>query len=257
MYLNIFAGFTIGLVLLLLLVFSVLQWLHLPTGSFVDWVMGGATFWWLLVIVTVPWNVHFQAKEVLAEAEQSRERDLVVDKEKINYVKTLEKRSLLVALALHFLSAMGLYVLAITGISSVGYIGSGAALLLTLLRPAVRGYEYIAQRLKMVQQELKYPRQDVVELRDRVIVLEKNLAKIQYQLNPKESGSLVSVQKRELEATRNDLTQVAASLEKLKATNQAQHNQIAKDAQNAIGQISLDSEFLNHVREIIRFFKAA
>ncbi len=79
MYFNIFARFTVGLVLLLLLVFSVLQWLQFPVGSFLDWVIGGATFWWLLAIVTVPWNIHFQAKEVLAEAEQSKEIDIVID----------------------------------------------------------------------------------------------------------------------------------------------------------------------------------
>ncbi len=257
MYSNLFARFTAGLVLLLLLVFSVLQWLQFPVGSFLDWVIGGATFWWLLAIVTVPWNIHFQAKEVLAEAEQSRERDIVVDEEKVNYVKTLAKRSLFFALALHFLSTLGLYALAMAGISSVGYIGSGAALLLTLLRPAVRGYEYIAQRLAMVRQEFKYPRQDVVELRHRLKAVENNLTTIQSQLNLQDPRSLVSVQKRQLEATGNDLTKVAASLEELKATNQAQHDLIIQDARNAIGQISADSEFLDRVREIIRFFKTA
>ena len=257
MYLNIFASFTVGLVFLLLLVFGLLQWLHLPAGSFLDWTIGGATFWWLLVIVTVPWNVHFQAKEVLAEAEQSREKDIAVDEEKVKYVKSLAKRSLLIALALHVLSAIGLYSLAIAGISAVGYIGSGAALLLTVLRPAVRAYEYIAARLAMVRQEFKYPRQDVMELRDRVIVIEENLTSIQYQLNLEEPGSFVSGQNRQLEVTRNNLTQVAASLEELKATNQAQHNKLAQDAQNAIGRLSSDSEFLSHVREILRFFKEA
>ena len=257
MYFNIFAVFSVVLTLLLLIVFGLLQWLHLPAGSFLDWVIGGATFWWLLVITTVPWNIYFQAKEVLAEGEQSQEKDIAVDEEKVKYVKSLAKRSLLIALILHLLSAIGLYSLAIAGISSVGYIGSGAALLLTVLRPAVRAYEYIAARLAMVRQEFKYPRQDVMELRDRVIVLEENLASIEYQFNFEEPSSFVSAQKRQLEATQNNLTQVAASLEELKATNQAQHNKLAQDAQNAIGRLSADSEFLSHAREIIRFFKEA
>jgi hypothetical protein len=49
-----FLGFSSGLAVLLLLVFGVLQLLHIPSGSFLDWMIGIASFWWLLVIVTVP-----------------------------------------------------------------------------------------------------------------------------------------------------------------------------------------------------------
>ncbi len=74
MYINFFISSIVGIVVLVLTAFGLLQWLHIPAGSFLDWVIGGASFWWLLVIVTVPWNVHFQAKEVLAEAAQSIEK---------------------------------------------------------------------------------------------------------------------------------------------------------------------------------------
>jgi hypothetical protein len=49
-----FLGFSSGLAALLLLVFGVLQLLHIPSGSFLDWMIGIASFWWLVVIVTVP-----------------------------------------------------------------------------------------------------------------------------------------------------------------------------------------------------------
>ena len=60
-----------GIIVVVLVAFGVLQWFHIAAGNFLNWVIGGASFWWLLVIVTVPWNVHFQAKEVLAEAAES------------------------------------------------------------------------------------------------------------------------------------------------------------------------------------------
>ena len=71
MYLNLFISSTISIVAVTLVSFSVLQWFNVPAGNFLDWVIGGASFWWLLVIVTVPWNVHFKAKETLFDAEQS------------------------------------------------------------------------------------------------------------------------------------------------------------------------------------------
>lgn len=257
MYVSAFAGFSLGLIPLILIIFGILQWLHIDAGSFLDWVIGGATFWWLLVIVTVPWNIHFQAREVLAEAEQSAEKDIPVDSKKITYVQRLAFRSLLIAITLHLLSAGGLYLLALTGISVVGYVGSGAALLLTLLRPAVRAYEFIATRLAMIQQQVKYPREDVIELRQRVTQTETDVKYLLDQFNAEQPDSWVSTQARQLQAIRNDLTRLSSSVEELRSTNQAEHQRLSREAQNAIAQLSTDGQFLDHVREIIRFFKTA
>ena len=257
MYINFFISSIAGIVIVVLTAFGLLQWLHIPAGNFLDWVIGGASFWWLLVIVTVPWNVHFQAKEVLAEAAQSKEKGIPVDEKQVKYVTVLAKRSLWVAIALHLFSAVGLYTLAATGISTVGYISSGAALLLTILRPAIRAYEYLYARLTMIRQEWKYPREDIVELRDRFSILEQKIQSLEEQLNPEQSYSLPATQQRFAEETRRDLARIAANLEELRATNQTEHERLAREARTAIAQLSTDGQFLDHVREIIRFFKTA
>ena len=257
MYINFFISSIAGIVIVVLTAFGLLQWLHIPAGNFLDWVIGGASFWWLLVIVTVPWNVHFQAKEVLAEAAQSKEKGIPVDEKQVMYVTVLAKRSLWVAIALHLFSAVGLYTLAATGISTVGYISSGAALLLTILRPAIRAYEYLYARLAMIRQEWKYPREDIVELRDRFSILEQKIQSLEDQLNPEQPYSLPATQQRFAEETRRDLARIAANLEELRATNQTEHERLAREARTAIAQLSTDGQFLDHVREIIRFFKTA
>ncbi|MBN3888012.1 MAG: hypothetical protein HWQ43_02115 [Nostoc sp. JL31] len=257
MYINFFISSIAGIVVVVLAAFGLLQWLHIPAGNFLDWVIGGASFWWLLVIVTVPWNVHFQAKEVLAEAAQSTEKGIPVDEKQVKYVTLLAKRSLWVAIALHLFSAVGLYTLAVTGISTVGYISSGAALLLTILRPAIRAYEYLYARLAMIRQEWKYPREDIFELRDRFSILEQKIQSLEDQLNPEQPYSLPATQQRFAEETRRDLARIVANLEELRATNQTEHERLGREARNAIAQLSTDGQFLDHVREIIRFFKTA
>ncbi|MDZ8081318.1 MAG: hypothetical protein RMX35_19915 [Nostoc sp. DcaGUA01] len=257
MYINFFISSIASIVVVVLVAFGLLQWLHIPAGSFLDWVIGGASFWWLLVIVTVPWNVHFQAKEVLAEAAQSTEKGIPVDEKQVKYVTVLAKRSLWVAIALHLFSAVGLYTLAVTGISTVGYVSSGAALLLTILRPAIRAYEYLYARLTMIRQEWKYPREDIVELRDRFSNLEQKVQSLEEQLNPEQSYSLPATQQRFAEETRRDLARIAANLEELRAINHTEHERLGREARNAIAQLSSDGQFLDHVREIIRFFKSA
>ncbi|MBD2138988.1 hypothetical protein H6F32_15735 [Anabaena sp. FACHB-1237] len=257
MYINFFISSILGIVLVVLLAFGILQWFHVPAGNVLDWVIGGASFWWLLVIVTVPWNVHFKAKEVLAEAAQSQENNIAVDEKQVKYVQVLAKRSLWVAISLHIFSAIGLYILAYTGISAVGYISSGAALLLTLLRPAISAYEYLYSRLRMIQQNFTYPREDILELRNRFLEIEQKVKYLEDQLNLEQAYSLAANHQRFSEETRRELSRIVANLEELRATNQGEHEKLSREARNAISQLSTDGQFLDHVREIIRFFKSA
>lgn len=256
MYLN-YLRFGFGLAILLVLAFGGLQWLHIPAGSFLDWIVGIASFAWLLVIVTVPWNIYFEAKEALADAAVSTERGIRIDDKQVEYIKVIVQRSLWVIIALHFLSAIGLYTLASTGISAVGYVSSGAALLLTALRPAVRTYQYFSTRLAMIRQQFNYPREDIVEFRSRFNRLQDIVTHLEQQINPNDPRSLVATQQRQLEAMRNDLTRQAVAYEELKTMNQAEHDRLKREAKQAIAQLSTDGQFLDHVREIIRFFKNA
>jgi hypothetical protein len=246
-----------GFALVSLIVFAILQWLHIPAGNLVDWMIGIASFGWLLVIVTVPWNIYFDAKGVLDEANISKDKNIPVDEKQLNYVTKVSKTSIIVALALHIVSAIALYILALTGVSAVGYISSIAALLLTLLRPAVRTYKYLAMRLAMIRQQIKYPREDVIELRGRVYELEGNVKHLLEQINIENPHSLVAKQQKEWEVTRKELAILKANLAKYEAENQVAHQTLNQEAKSAISQLTEDGQFLNHAREIIRFFKTA
>ena len=257
-----FAGFGAVTGIFLLLIYTILQWLHVPAGNFIDWVIAIAIFEWLLLIVTVPWNIHFEAKEVLAQAAESTEKGIAVDEKQVKYVTALASRSFLAAIALHLGSAIALYALSAAGISAVGYLSSGAALLLTILRPAIRGYQYLAQRLRAIRSQFLYPHEDIVELRSRFAELESTVTNLAAQLNSDDPNSWVALQEQQQRASRRELTNLAASVEDLRSTNQAEHTKLARDAESAlakpskrIAQLTSDGQFLNHVREIIRFFK--
>ncbi|MDJ0724487.1 MAG: hypothetical protein QNJ38_05180 [Prochloraceae cyanobacterium] len=249
--------FTIGLGLLVLLLFGILEWLHIPAGNLIDWIFGIASFWWLVVIVTIPWNIYFEAKQVIIESETSQEKGITVDNKQIEYVTLVSRWSIIIAIALHLISAIGLYILAATGISAIGYISSAAALLLTGLRPAISFYQYLEARISSIRREIKYPREDVIELQSRLIFLENNVQKISEKLDPKNDSSLVNIQQREWQQIRENTAKLRANLEGLKADNQREHQRLSEAAKNAISQLAEDSKFLGNVREIIRFIKNA
>ncbi len=250
-------SFSAGSGLLVLLAFAILQWLNIPAGSLIDWVIGVGSFWWLIVIITVPWNVYFDAKEVLVEATTSQEKGIAIEVKQVNYVRKVQRGALIVAIALHLLSGLGLYGLAAAGISAVGYVSSGATLLLMALRPAIRAYQYLAYRLSSIRGEIKYPREDIVTLCNRFQKIENTLKSLDYKLDLSKPNSWISSQQKQMTVTRQEVARLNALLEQFKEKNTVEHEQILREARNAISQLTEDSQFLNQVREIIRFFKTA
>ena len=234
-------SFGTGLAFIALIVFAVLKWVGVPAGSLLDWIIGLASFWWLLVIVTVPWNVHFTAKQALASAHQSRDRNLPVNPERLAYVQKIAKRSLVVAIALHLISAIVLYLLAATGISSIGYFSSIAALLLTGLRPAVVFYSYLANQLKSIEKEFKYPRDDVLKLMGEVAEmkgviedLKHRATALERELDGDRDTSFAAQQYRRVTALTTDLQDLSADHRQLAAQNQADHAHLQAEARDAM-----------------------
>lgn len=252
-----FIGFTIIWVVLVLLTYAILSWLHVPTGNILDWVVGAVSFWWAIVIVTIPWNLYFRAKAILHDAQLSLEKGITVDRQQQHYVEMLRNRALWVALGLHGVSTLVLYLLAVTGVSAIGYLSSGVVLLLTGLRPAIAGYKYLVQRLENIGRAVKYPREDVLLLRDRLDKLTLAHTNLAAQLDLDESTSWAAKQQRLLQDLHKTLSQVSAQQVQFEADNAQALTQIAKESRSAIAQLNEDSQFLEQVREIIRFFKAA
>ncbi len=242
---------------LILLAFVLLQWLQLPIGHFIDWLIGLAMFWWLLVIVTFPWNIHFQARTVVVEAARSEENGIAVKPKQVAYANLWVKRSLVAAIALHLISAIGLYIVAVSGISAIGYIGSGAALLLTGLRPAARAYEYIVGQLAAIQREFHYPREDVVKLRQTVEQVSKKVETLQKELDREDKQSWAARQDAHIKSINREMERVHLTQNKQHTANQTDHARLSREAEQAIAQITADGQFLDHVREIIRFVKSA
>ncbi len=197
-----FIGGAFGLSLGVLLVFGLLRWLGMPTGQLLDWVIGLAIAWWLVVVVTIPWNIHFAARHVLAEAAELRRRGISVEADHVAYAQRWVRWSLLGAVGLHLASAAGLYGLAASGVSAIGYLGSAAALLLTGLRPAIAGYSYVSARLRAIGDAVRHPRADVVSLRDELHAAMGRLRTLEQALDLEEPGSLAARHSASLEELR-------------------------------------------------------
>jgi hypothetical protein len=253
----IFFAYNCGFLLIALCAFGLLRWWEIPSGTILDWAVGIAIIEWLFAIVTVPWNIHFAARSTLREGEESRSKDITVDARQLTYASNIAKRSLIIAIALHLFSAIGLYYLAANGITPLGYISSGAALLLTFLRPAVSTYEYLAQQLMSMRQQFTYPREDIIELRSRFDEIERQVKYLDERLDVSDEESWISQQQQRWVENREELSQIKATVAEFKATNELAHQQLSQEAKQAISQITVDGQFLDRARDLIRFIKTA
>jgi hypothetical protein len=246
-----------GLVLLALLAFGILNWLQIPAGNIVDWAIGIGIFEWSIIIVTVPWNIHFSARAAVQTGKESQAEGITVDDLQIRFASNIATRSLFVAIGLHLGTAFGLYWLAISEITPLGYLSSGAVLLLTFLRPAISTYDYLATRMTALREQFAYPRADILELRARFQQLEYQVEGLNSQLDIDNENSWLNIQNRRWETDRDDLARINAAIADFKASNELEHRRLAAEAKQAISQITVDGQFLEHARELIRFFKTA
>lgn len=217
-----FVGGALGLSLGVVLIFGLLRWLGMPTGELLDWVIGLASFWWLLVVVTIPWNIHFGARQVLAEAAESQGRGIAVNEAHLAYARRWVRWSLLGALALHLASAAGLYGLAVGGVSAIGYLGAAAALLLTGLRPAIAGYTYVSERLAAMGQAARYPREDILTMRADLRDALGRLEAVEKAIDPSEVGSFAARHAAALAELRQSYEQLRLALDSQQALNAAE-----------------------------------
>jgi hypothetical protein len=265
-------NFAVSVVIISLITFGVLKAMEMPTGTFLDWLIGVLAFTWLMMIVVVPWNVYFEAKEVLSEAKTSEKRAIVFDNSNLPYLRNLAFWSLLIAIFLHLASAGGLYWIAWAQISTVGYAGAGAALLLTLLRPAVRAYQYISDRLYQIRQEIKYPREDVVLLKDNVELLLNDVKDLKFQFDYNESDAWASRQNFTNQELKQNLAKLSQTLQdnlntldkelnKFKHENDLAHEQLSREQKQAITSLNRDGKFVDNLienlTELVRFIKRA
>lgn len=147
----------------------------IAAGHLLDWVMGGLCLFWLIVILKVPWDLYFEAHAVAFEIERAGERHIPVPEGRSAYVLRLRRRLGWLAVGAHVASAALVAALSYFSGGAVGYYFAGFYLVSTVFRPALAGYVYLSRKLGAIAEESRYPREDVVELRNRVKTLEDSM----------------------------------------------------------------------------------
>ncbi|GAA1021232.1 hypothetical protein Aple_059610 [Acrocarpospora pleiomorpha] len=157
-------------------------WLTFHTGvapsTLLAVLVGAISLIWLLVLLTVPWNLYFSARSVIHEAHLSRERGIEVPQARENEAREIARRMFRFAIAGHIVSAAVIAVITFFSGAQVGYYFAGFYLLATAFRPAGSYLSHLRDRVTSLMEELHYPRQDVATLRTQVTDLTEARTKL-------------------------------------------------------------------------------
>ncbi|MEU3520663.1 hypothetical protein ABZ770_36325 [Streptomyces sp. NPDC006654] len=129
---------------------------------------GALSLLWLLLLLTVPWNLYFRAHAVLAETAVSRAKGMEIPPARDAEAARIARTMLRAAVAGHLLTAGAVVAVAWATREFTGYWFAGFFLLSTFFRPAGAYFAQLRRRLGTLLREVTFPRDDVVELHLRL-----------------------------------------------------------------------------------------
>jgi hypothetical protein len=189
--------------------------LHVPVALLVTCALGAACLVWGALVITLPWNLYFEARAVLTDMAASRERGINVALDREAEARTVARRMLGASVGLHLASSAGMAVVAASSGEQWAWWFAGFYLLSTAVRPAWEYHRYLLMRLRQLKQEVHYPRNDVLALVEDVMVLKRQSA--EHEAEYREVFQMVRVLEAQTQARDAELdrkvTGVGRSLE--------------------------------------------
>lgn len=203
---------------------------------------------WLLLLLTLPWNLYFRAQTVLAEITVSREKGIDVSPARDAEAARIARVMLRAAIAGHVLSAaVACAVTWATG-GFTGYWFAAFFLLSTFFRPAGAYFRQLRRRLGALLKDVTHPRDDVVELHARV--------------NRAEAGTRALEEKAEeqyraLAELRRALDALALSTHERAEESERRFAALGREFESTVNRLTDNQEIIAGVKAFLRLLRSA
>lgn len=129
---------------------------------------GAAALGWLIVLVSAPWNLYFGARQVMAEIDTSRRREIRVEQSDEAEARRIRRRMLWFALGGHVATAIGAGLVGLLAHETAGYYFAGFYLFSAVIRPAIAYFSHLRRRIGELSKQTRYPHDDVEALTSQV-----------------------------------------------------------------------------------------
>jgi hypothetical protein len=203
-----------------------------PLATLVTIGAGLAALMWMIVLVTIPWNLYFDARRIPVDNEISRGRGITVAPRQDEEARRIARLMLWFALGGHLGTAAVAAVFAYVSGAVTGYYLAGFYLVSTTIRPASAYVIHLRERIAVLRRESTHPRRDVVSLTATVDTL----------------GHQVREALQELQSLRSEQTTLDREL-------RDRIEQMARRVEGALDGMSDHQELLTGVRALVRMIR--
>ncbi|MCO4782739.1 MAG: hypothetical protein KC646_10485 [Candidatus Cloacimonetes bacterium] len=204
----------------------------------------------LVLVLKLPWDLYFEAKDVIYNQQQSIKKDIFVSKEDLDYALKAKSRLLLLCLVVHAICAGVAALISYQSQSQIGYYFSGVFTLSTIFRPLLSYFQKERQRLIHLKSQCLIPRDDSQQIQIKLADLEDKLAHFQ---NTYQEESIQMNQKQNDFQEAIDLLQ--KQLKSLQLTNKDQYDKVLNEFTKSIEKLTEDQELLRGFRAIVKLLK--
>jgi len=210
---------------------------------------------WLVVLVTVPWNLYFAARRAAQAMEVSRDRGIAVRSAYDAEARRISNRMLRFALGGHVGTAIAATVIAYISGNKTGYYVAGIFLLATMFRPASAYFFHVRERIKVFTRESTHPRDDVITLlarMDEVSALARQTADDLHRTQATLADTI--------EHTRNllgaDLNRLRETQEADRAQARSRHDDLKRQIDQMVRRIEATLDGISDHQELLAGLRA-
>lgn len=205
---------------------------------------------WLYVLVKIPWDLYFRARHGRQDGDDSLQAGIVIDDQVLDSLRLYERRLLSGALFSHVVSALlvGIFSHLAPEFVNPGFVWLFA--LSVVVRPAGELYGYLATRIAELTQRTRYPREDVLVLRERVRSLEmseKAMRQELHQFQQTVQDQLGRQDRRIGQAEQRESANHLLLRERI--------HQLSQEMENLVTKVSEDKELIAGVKAFARMFR--
>jgi hypothetical protein len=228
---------------------------------------------WMVVLVTLPWNLYFGAKRVLAEIAASRRRGIEIPAAHDAEAGRIARRMLWFAVGGHIGSAAATAAIAYLSDRAAGYYITGFYLLSTVIRPAAAYFAHLRRRIATLTMDSTHPREDVASLKDQADIAADAVKELRTALADARHSATEDIRRTEsvlagdIAHTRQLLTadlgllQDAQAADRLAARSrdddlERKIDQMVRRVEATLDGISDHQELLTGLRALVRMIRA-
>jgi hypothetical protein len=214
-----------------------------------------ASYLWMLLILTVPWDIHFRAKVVQFEIERSIDVGIEVSEKRRKYVAWIRNVTLYIAIGLHVLTAVGIAVATAIYGWRPGYFFAAFFIISMGFRPLGSAYDYVKAKLAEINDEVKFPREDTFKLRSDITSLEGSVQSLRDTID--ELNRRLDRMDETDQQAHQDVLDLKIALERTEASFQSRIGQLTDEVERSLTKVFDQQDVVNGLRAFARLIKQA